>query len=161
MVQYGKTEEKTDHDGTMKKGLRLGELEVSPNVCVCVCVYVHVLSRVQLFVTPWTVAHRAPLSMELSRQEYWGGLPFPAPGNLPGHKIGLVLNRTAPIGAFSRGQQHQVQEDLASPSSGGPKMPRRGGRGLGMLSRTDMWPEPQGQRRHLWPCLQRSPGAVG
>ena len=33
--------------------------------------------------TPWTVAHQAPLSMEFSRQEYWSGLPFPSPGNLP------------------------------------------------------------------------------
>ena len=32
---------------------------------------------------PWTVAHKDPLSMEFSRQEYWSGLPFPSPGNLP------------------------------------------------------------------------------
>ena len=37
------------------------------------------LSRVQLFATPWTVAHQVPLSMEFSRQEYWSGLPFPSP----------------------------------------------------------------------------------
>ena len=41
------------------------------------------LSRVQLFATPWTVAHQAPLTMEFSRQEYWSGLPFPTPGDLP------------------------------------------------------------------------------
>ena len=41
------------------------------------------LSRVQLFVTPWTVACQAPLSMGFSRQEYWSGLPFPPPGDLP------------------------------------------------------------------------------
>ena len=40
-------------------------------------------SCVRLFATPWTVAHQAPLSMKLSRQEYWSGLPFPSPGNLP------------------------------------------------------------------------------
>ena len=33
--------------------------------------------------TPWTVAHQAPLSTGFSRQEYWNGLPFPSPGNLP------------------------------------------------------------------------------
>ena len=33
--------------------------------------------------TPWTVAHQAPLSMGFSRQEYWSGLPFPSPGDLP------------------------------------------------------------------------------
>ena len=36
-----------------------------------------------IFVTPWTVAHQAPLSMGFSRQEYWSGLPFPSPGDLP------------------------------------------------------------------------------
>ena len=41
------------------------------------------LSRVPLFSTPWTVAHQAPPSMEFSRQEYWSGLPFPSPGDLP------------------------------------------------------------------------------
>ena len=35
------------------------------------------------FATPWTVAGQAPLSMGFSRQEYWSGLPFPLPGNLP------------------------------------------------------------------------------
>ena len=40
-------------------------------------------SRVQLFVTPWMVAHQAPLSVEFSRQEYWSGLPFLPPRDLP------------------------------------------------------------------------------
>ena len=40
-------------------------------------------SRVQLFVTLWTVARQAPLSMEFSSQEYWSGLLFPSPGDLP------------------------------------------------------------------------------
>ena len=41
------------------------------------------LSRVQLFGTQWTVAYQAPPSMGFSRQEYWSGLPFPSPGDLP------------------------------------------------------------------------------
>ena len=41
------------------------------------------LSRVRLFVTPWTVAYLAPPSMGFSRQEYWSGRPFPSPGDLP------------------------------------------------------------------------------
>ena len=41
------------------------------------------LSRVRLFATPWSVAYKAPLSMVFSRQEYWSGLPFPSPGDLP------------------------------------------------------------------------------
>ena len=42
-----------------------------------------VLSHAQLFATPWTIAHQAPLSMEFSRQEYQSGLPFLSPGDLP------------------------------------------------------------------------------
>ena len=43
---------------------------------------------VRIFVTPWTVAYQAPLSMRFSRQGYWSGLPFPSPGDLanPGIK---------------------------------------------------------------------------
>ena len=41
------------------------------------------VSRVRLFATPWTVAHQAPPSIGFSRQEYWSGLPFPSPGDLP------------------------------------------------------------------------------
>ena len=40
------------------------------------------LSRVQLFVTLWTIAHQAPPSMGFSRQEHWSGLPLPSPGDL-------------------------------------------------------------------------------
>ena len=39
--------------------------------------------------TPWTVAHQAPLSMGFSRQQYWNGLPFPSPGDLPDPGIEL------------------------------------------------------------------------
>ena len=44
---------------------------------MCTCM-LSLFSRVQLFVTPWTVAHQAPPSMGLSRQEYWSGLPLPS-----------------------------------------------------------------------------------
>ncbi|CAN0513362.1 unnamed protein product [Rangifer tarandus platyrhynchus] len=53
------------------------------NVCLFFCPVLSGFSGVQLFVTLWTVTHQAPLSMGLFRQEYWGGLPFPSPGNLP------------------------------------------------------------------------------
>ena len=49
-------------------------------VRVCVC---QSLSRVQLFVTPWTTACQAPLSMRFPRQEYWSRLLVPSPGHLP------------------------------------------------------------------------------
>ena len=51
-------------------------------MCVYVCVRA-VFSHVQLFVTPWTIAYQPPPFMEFSRQEYWNGLPFPSPGDLP------------------------------------------------------------------------------
>ena len=51
-------------------GVGIGQLKVPVN-------------HVQLFVTLWTIDHQAHLSMEFSRQEYWSGLPFPSPGDLP------------------------------------------------------------------------------
>ena len=45
--------------------------------------WVKLLSRVQLFASPWTVAYQAPPSMGFSRQDCWRGLPFPSPGDLP------------------------------------------------------------------------------
>ena len=54
----------------------------SPFLWECVCLHV-LLSCVQLFAAPWTVTHQASLSMGFSRQEYWSGLPFPSPGDLP------------------------------------------------------------------------------
>ena len=59
------------------------------NTQIYILIYVHthvcivsLLSHVRLFVTPWTVAHQAPLPVKLSRQGYWSGLPFSSPGNL-------------------------------------------------------------------------------
>ena len=55
-------------------------------MCICyyVCVlFVCMLSHGQLFVTPWSVVHQPPLSMEFSRQEYWSGFHFPPPVDLP------------------------------------------------------------------------------
>jgi len=48
---------------------------------------INVFSCVQFFVTPWTTAHQTTLSMEFSRQEYWGGLPFLTLGDLPNPEI--------------------------------------------------------------------------
>ena len=54
------------------------------NKAPCVlCIWAQSLSCVQLSVTCWTEAHQAPLSMGLSKQEYWSGLPLPPPGDLP------------------------------------------------------------------------------
>ena len=51
------------------------------------CFEVKLLSRVRFFATSWTVAYQAPPSMGFSRQEYWSGLPFPSPGDLPNSGI--------------------------------------------------------------------------
>ena len=47
------------------------------------CMHAQSFSRVRLFVTLWTIAHQAPLSLGFSRQEYWNRLPCPPPGDLP------------------------------------------------------------------------------
>ena len=54
------------------------------------------LSYVRLFATPWTIVHQTPLSMEFSRQEYWTGLPFPFPGDLPDPKIYQLSHQGSP-----------------------------------------------------------------
>ena len=56
-------------------------LLISSFVCVCVCVCVYSVMSDSLIL--WTVAYQDPLSMEFYRQEYWNGLPFPSPGDLP------------------------------------------------------------------------------
>ena len=64
---------------------------------ICVYLSAQSLSRVRLFATPWTVAHQAPpLSMGFSRQEYWSGLSFPSPGDLPHQGSNSSLLRLPP-----------------------------------------------------------------
>ena len=71
------------------------------------------LSRVRLFATPWTVAYKAPLSMEFSRQEYWSGLPFPSPGNLPypGIEPGSPALQADPLPSESPGKESWVPKN--------------------------------------------------
>ena len=73
------------------------------HTCACVCV-VSCFSLVRLFVTLWTVGSlQAPLSMGFSKQEYWSGLPFPLPGNLPNTGIQPVqlMSPTLASGFFT------------------------------------------------------------
>ena len=60
-----------------------------------------VLSHIQLFVAPWMVAHQAPLPMEFSTQEYWSGLPFPPPEDLPNPEIKPVSPESLALQADS------------------------------------------------------------
>ena len=66
-------------ESTLIKSAYFGKREGMMQNGVCV----KLLSHVQLFMTLWTVARQAPLSMGFSRQEYWSGLPFPSPGHFP------------------------------------------------------------------------------
>ena len=68
---------------TLKTKWLWGKEDAKPGVRVAQ----HAHSCLTLCVTPWTVACRAPLSMRLPRQEYWSGLPFPSPGDLPATEI--------------------------------------------------------------------------
>ena len=95
------------------------KIAASPSflVCVCVCVCVCACRCVCRSVvsdssTPWTVAHQAPLSMQLSRQDYWNGLPFPSPEDLPNPRI------------EPRSPSFQV-DSLSSKPQGKPPFPTR------------------------------------
>ena len=65
------------------------------------------LSRVPFFVTPWIVAHQASLSLGFPGQEYWSGLLFPPPGDLPDSGIGLVSLVSPALQADSLLLSHQ------------------------------------------------------
>ena len=68
------TEYESDEERQHRKSSHIGFILLI-NTCV--------FSHIWLFVTPWTVAHQAPLSMGFPRQEYWSGLPFPPPVDFP------------------------------------------------------------------------------
>ena len=68
---------------------------VLSHLCVCCA---QLLSRVQLFAPLWTVVSQVPPSMVFSRQEYWSGLPFPPPGDLP--DPGIEPTSSALAGGF-------------------------------------------------------------
>ena len=74
-------------DSKRKKGWKRKPTAFRVSVmCGCMCVLSH-FSHVQLFLTLWTAAHQAPLSLRFSRQEYKKGLPRPPPGDLPDPSI--------------------------------------------------------------------------
>ena len=79
------------------------------------------LSRVQLFATPWTVALQGPLSMEFSRQEYWSRLPFPFPGDLPdpGIKTVCLVSPALPSGFFTTEPPGKLSGILFNLNKGG------------------------------------------
>ena len=75
------------HGIFQERVLERGAIAFYDNICIYnyifAVVFVQPLSHVSLFLTPWTVTHQVPLSMGFPRQEYWSGLPFPSPEDLP------------------------------------------------------------------------------
>ena len=71
-------------------------------VCVCACGHIQSLSRIRLFVIPWTVASQTAQLMEFFRQERWSGLPFSPPEDLPnqGIEIEAHLSPTQAVSFF-------------------------------------------------------------
>ena len=78
MVRTVSRPERVGSLSRQKSFVRLQALVLGVENVVCCLV-----SHVRLFVIPWTVAHQPPLSMGFLRQEYWSGLPFPSPRDLP------------------------------------------------------------------------------
>ena len=90
-----------------------GEMQHHP--WMLLCTRAKSLSRVRLFVTLWTGAHQAPLSMGFSRQEYWSGLPCPPPRTLPDPGIESVsLMSPVLVGRFFT--TCAIQEALDAPN---------------------------------------------
>ena len=76
----------------LKQSMAIFQIFLKYAACLLSC-----FSHVQLFVTPWTAAHQAPLFMGFSRQEYWSGLPCPPPGDLPNSGIEPVSLTSPPL----------------------------------------------------------------
>ena len=75
-----------------------------------------VLGCVQLFVTPWTVAHQVPLSIEFSRPEYWSGQPFPSPGDLSNPGIEPMSSALQVDSLLSQPPGKPFQKQITNPS---------------------------------------------
>ena len=75
------------------------------------------LNRVRLFETLWTVAYQAPLSMGFSRQDYWSGLPFPPPGDVPDPGIESTSPASPTLQADSLPLSHQRSPYIVNYSS--------------------------------------------
>ena len=84
-----------------------GEEKVHMGVLRC-------FSHVQLFATLWTVAHQAPLSMGFSREEYWSGLPFPSPVDLPDpvSELSCFFNDPVDVGNLISGSSALFKSSL-------------------------------------------------
>ena len=96
--------------------------ELNTEWCLHWCVLSH-FSNVRLFVTLWTIAHQAPVSMGFSRQEYWSGLPCSPPGDLPNREIRPESPPTPELQADYLLLSHQGRQSDAYLSLIGPAIP--------------------------------------
>ena len=87
--------------------------------CIKVKSESEVLSHVQLFTTPWTAAHQAPLSMGFSRQEYWSGVPLPSPAISLKGILFLILTNTGCRGRYYHWLWQPGIRDAKYPASAG------------------------------------------
>ena len=65
-----------------------------------ICIYIYLCVHDQSYLTLYPIAHQAPLSMEVSRQEYWSGLPFPSPGDFPNPGIEVMSLASPALAGF-------------------------------------------------------------
>ena len=90
-IDAEKAFEKTQHPFMIKTLQKMGIegtcLNIVKAIYDSIVAVVKVTQSCPTLATPWTVAHQVPLSMEFSRQEYWSGLLFPSPGDLPNPEI--------------------------------------------------------------------------
>ena len=95
-------------------------------------------SRVQLFVTPWTIALQVSLSMGFFRQKYWSGLPFPPPGDLlhPGIKLASLVSPALASGFFTTSITWEAWKPGGEPSHWGAQ---GGETGRGRRSSAASW----------------------
>ena len=96
-IVHGVTKSRTRLSDFHKHFFKIYHMLKTDTLCIFKFVLRH-FSRVQPFATLWTVVHHVPLSMRFSRQEYWSGLPFPSPGDLP--DLGIELISPAVAGGY-------------------------------------------------------------
>ena len=108
---------------------------------------VQLLSRVQLFSTPWTVAHQALLSMGFSKQEYWSRLPCPPSGDLPDPGI-EPGSPTLQVDSLLFGQGYPVIPGLGTTIAEAVLERYRPGQSTHTIHSQVQWAQPPGIARH-------------
>ena len=138
-------------------------------ISACAYMRAQLLSHIQLFGTPWTVACQTSLSMEVSRQEYWSGLPFPTSGDLPDPGIEPPSSVSPALQQIVYSLSHRGSPLLLKPTCKSPRSwvlwPMRGSTGMLASNLCPQIPEPKKQEAdlQLWVVLSSTlkPTLVG